>query len=124
MMHLILAEMDARRALIETGLGEPVLFTFEKLRELVAAGEVQVWFGDRSVMMSELQTYHAAKVLQCFMAAGDIDEIEQTMRPAMEAWGREQGCDYATVEASRRGWERALKPHGYGLWSVKLVKAL
>jgi len=118
-----LEEMDRRRALIEEAIAGGLL-VFERLRELVGLGLVQVWFGDRAVMFSEIQSYEAHKAIQCFAAAGCRTEIEDAVRPAIEEWGKSQGCDLALVEASRPGWEKALRPHGYGRWSVTLAKAL
>lgn len=115
-------EMERRRFLIEGGLGP--LHTFDHIRELVETGLVQVWFGERSVMLTERQSYGEIEAIQCFMAAGDQVEIDEVLRPAIEAWGRAEGCDLALVEASRRGWERVLKPAGYEFWSVTLGKKL
>ena len=118
-----LEEMDRRRPLIEEAIAGGLL-VFEKLRELVGLGLVQVWFGDRAVMFSEIQSYDTRKAIQCFAAAGCRTDIEDVVRPAIEEWGKSQGCDLALVEASRPGWEKALRPHGYGRWSVTLAKAL
>lgn len=118
-----LAEMDRRREMIDEATADG-LHRYETLRDLVAKGLVQVWFGDRSVMFSEVQSYDAHMAIQCFAAAGCRAEIEGVVRPAVEAWGKSQGCDLALVEASRPGWEKALKPHGYDRWSVTLAKAL
>ena len=117
-----LEEMDRRRDLIEAGLGP--LHTFENIRSLVARGLVQVWFGDHSVMLTERQSYGEIEAIQCFSASGDQAEIEAVIRPAIEAWGRAQGCNLALVDASRRGWERVLKPAGYEFWSTTLAKVL
>jgi hypothetical protein len=118
-----LEEMDRRRALIDDAISDG-LHSYDTMRDLVGRGLVQVWFGDRSVMFSEIQSYEPRKAIQCFAAAGCRTEIEDIVRPAVEEWGKSQGCDLALVEASRPGWEKALRPHGYGRWSVTLAKAL
>jgi hypothetical protein len=118
-----LQEMDRRRETIEEAIAGGFL-SFSTLRALVGQGLIQIWFGERSVMLSEVQSYDEHKAIQCFAAAGCRTEIEDVIRPAIEEWGRSQGCDLALVEASRAGWEKALRPHGYRRWSVTLAKAL
>lgn len=48
--------------------------------------------------------YPRRKVLNFFLAGGNLAEIE-AMYPPIEAWGREQGCSAASM-TGRAGWER------------------
>jgi hypothetical protein len=118
-----LEEMDRRRPMVEEAI-EGGFLSFPTLRALIGQGLIQIWFGARSIMLSEVQSYDEHKAIQCFAAAGCRTEIEDIIRPAIEEWGRSQGCDLALVEASRPGWEKALRPHGYRRWSVTLAKVL
>lgn len=81
--------------------------SFENIRDLVAEGRLQLWTGPNSVVVTEIVEYPNYRVLVFFLAGGgpnSLPELE-TMYPAIEAWGRAQGCDRAVL-TGRRGWER------------------
>jgi hypothetical protein len=46
-----------------------------------------------------------------------------SMAPGMEAWGRQQGCDFATING-RKGWARVFGKHGWSWADGELRKAL
>ena len=89
------------------------LYTIEHLDRLVTSGRAQPWFGDRSIMITEMRDYPTgAKVIHGLVAAGDLAEIRDVLIPRAEEWAKLGGCVMAIIE-SRPGWARALKASGY-----------
>jgi hypothetical protein len=87
-----------------------------------------VWPGEQAAIVTEFRHFpgpdgRGVKVLHGLVAAGDLEEIVDRLIPAAEAWGRRQGCAFALIE-SRQGWERALRPSGYRIHQVSIVKEL
>ncbi len=87
-------------------------------------GEFQVFRTDDAALVVELRDYPTgAKDVHVIIAAGDVAQIVNDLRPIAEQWGREQGCIAAIVE-SRPGWARHLKPHGYETHQLTVRKEL
>lgn len=85
--------------------------TFEDVQELVATGKAQLWPGNASVGVTEIVAFPRKKTLNCWLAAGDLDELLVMMQYAKE-WGAAQGCDAMTM-SGRMGWQRVLNKHGW-----------
>jgi hypothetical protein len=102
---------------------DPRLFNIEHLDALVAADQVQTWFGKDSAIVTELRTYPTgAKVIHGLVAAGDLDEIMLLIKIA-EEWAESIGCCMAIIE-SRPGWVRKLKASGYAIHQTAVRKDL
>ena len=100
------------------------LCSIEHLRERVAAGQAQTWFGEEAAIVTEIRIYPSgARVIHGLVATGDLHEIVGRLIPLAEAWGRATGCSMAMIE-SREGWARPLRAHGYVTHQVTLRKAL
>lgn len=78
--------------------------TFEDVRDLVEAGRMQFWPGPSSAIVTEVIEYPQHRVLNFFLAGGNLSELEG-MTPEILEWGKAKGCSKA-VFAGRRGWER------------------
>lgn len=87
--------------------------TFADVRDAVHAGQMQFWPGPRSAIITEIVVYPRKKVLNLFLGAGVMEEIE-AMFSGIEAWGASQGCSAASA-TGRHGWERSfmVKTHGW-----------
>jgi hypothetical protein len=72
--------------------------------ELVAAGRLQFWPGERSCIVTELIEYPKYTQLHFFLAGGRLEEL-MAMVPLVEEWGKSRGCTRASL-IGRRGWER------------------
>jgi hypothetical protein len=99
--------------------------SFDDIQAGVAAGHYQFWPGVQSAMITEIIEYPKFKVLHCFLAGGNLAEIE-VMVPVVEEWGREQGCTRAMF-TGRRGWERSFltQPrYGYEPYAISFTKEL
>jgi hypothetical protein len=100
------------------------LFTIEYLDTLIGQMKAQVWYGERSAIVTEIKEYPSgARVIEGVVAAGDLSEIVETLIPKAEEWGRSIGCTLALIQ-SRQGWARALKPAGYSPFQIAVAKQL
>jgi hypothetical protein len=100
------------------------LFTIEYLDTLIGQMKAQVWYGERSAIVTEVKEYPSgARVIEGVVAAGDLTEIVETLIPKAEEWGREIGCTMALIQ-SRPGWARQLKQYGYETHQVSITKEL
>lgn len=100
------------RGLIESALAySGGTHTFEDVAELVATGRAQLWPAPRGVAITEIVLYPRKRVLHCFLAAGELDQILDMIDSAV-AWGRTQNCTSLTL-TGRHGWQRVLDKHGF-----------
>lgn len=84
---------------------------YEDVEKAILEGRMQIWPGKKSAAVTEIIQYARKKVLHIFLAGGDMEELIDMIASA-EAWGRTQGCTALTM-SGRKGWERALAPHGF-----------
>jgi hypothetical protein len=107
-MNLIEANRHHIEAALEYSGGTHV---YEDVEAAILSGRMQLWPGSKSMAVTEIVEYPRKRVLNCFLAAGDMDEIVDMISSAA-AWGRAQGCESLTL-SGRKGWERVLSPHGF-----------
>lgn len=92
-------------------------YGYDDVAQMVMDGSCQAWPGEQSVVITEIMLFPRKKVLNIFLAGGNLNEIE-AMTPLILQWGKEQGCEAATF-TGRRGWARTyLTKQG---WSESLV---
>lgn len=104
--------IDANRHHIEAALAHGgATHTFEDVRDGILTGKMQIWPAQRGMAVTEIIQYPRRKVLHCFLAGGDMDQILDMIESAV-AWGRGQGCDGLTL-SGRLGWDRVLRKHGF-----------
>lgn len=70
----------------------------------VATGDMQRWDGDHSVIVTEVRQAPRRRILNFFLAEGNLVEL-RTMVPPILAWGKEHGCTSASM-VGRFGWQR------------------
>jgi hypothetical protein len=105
--------------------------TVEHLARDVVDGKRQLWLvlddDDRFVafVLTEIQVNDATglKTLVIPSFAGEEGAATVPLIGAIEAWGKEQGCDEVMVWG-RRGWKPALAKEGYSLDLAVFRKAL
>ena len=78
--------------------------TYDDVRELVEQGRLQFWPGVHSAVVTEIIESPRTRLLNIFLAGGNLAEIE-AMAPGILEWGKQQGCSSA-VFTGRKGWER------------------
>lgn len=89
--------------------------TFDDIVKLALVGEVDVYELPNSVIVMELSKYPQFAVYHGFIAAGNLEEILSAHK-MMFREARLRGAKYLSI-AGRRGWEKAMKAHG---WQHKL----
>ena len=97
--------------------------SLDDIKRAIDSGQLTFWAGRNSAVITEIEDYPQHRVLQFYLAGGNLAELE-TMYPAIEKWGREQGCTMAST-AGRPGWERTfLKREGWKPRTVLMTKEL
>lgn len=115
------AQLDRCREWLEPAL-EGGFFSWPDVVSSLHQGRAMLWPGRNSAIVTEDQIYPTGRVMQVWLAGGDMAEILQ-MAPGIEAMARLRGCVAVLVEG-RAGWAKMLAPMGYAPWSVTLQKAL
>ena len=81
-------------------------------------GEMQMWAGDASVIVTQILTYPRLKELCVFLAAGSMEEMVK-LEPVIEGFGKAAGCA-RMVFAGRPGWARTFLTTERG-WVSKMA---
>lgn len=115
------AHFDRLRPLLEDAL-KGGFYTMDDVIVALVENRVQFWPGKNCAVITEIQTYPSDKVVQVWVAGGDLEEIV-SMAPGLEAWARINGCTAVLIEG-RQGWGRVMKDHGYEPFSYTARKAL
>ena len=91
----------------------------EDVLAAVARGETQLWIGRGCVGVTEFINFPAKRVLNVFLAGGDVRELRDELLPGVEAFARGGGasaimfCGRLTAPP-RNGWGRLFpdfQPH-------------
>ena len=79
----------------------------------IGEGRLQLWLGERCAGVTEILTFPRKRMLNLFLAGGDLDEMK-TLQAGLEAFARAHACDGMMfsgrlTRAARRasGWGRA-----------------
>jgi hypothetical protein len=115
--HIAPFREPIERALAE-GYGQ---MNYRDVLEGIARGEYQFWASKDSCVVSTIDVFPRIKQLTVIIGAGDLREIDDVIRPAIEGWARSIGCDTMLI-MGRPGWQRALE--GYRRTAVVLEKKL
>lgn len=122
---VIFSELKRCRPWIEAALERQRLYSFRDVVELVMERRAQLWPGEASAMVTQLEDYpRGRRVIQSWLAGGDLGEIVDRQRPQIEDQARAWGCHAAMIEGGRKGWDRELRGHGYDFCGVTLFKEL
>ena len=91
--------------------------------DAIAEGEMQLWSGGSSVMITKIVDEPRRRDLHFFLVAGDMDEVRSLYSVVLD-WGRAKGCEVATM-AGRPGWERTfLADEGWTKTLIVMEKEL
>ena len=124
MEPIVRAELDRCRPWIEAALARQELFSFGEIEDALEENRAQLWPGARSCFVTRIEDYAEKRVIQTWLAGGDMAELVATQRPVIEQQARDWGCTHAMIEGGRDGWRRVLQPHGYAFAGVVLMKDL
>lgn len=84
---------------------------FEDVVAMIKSGKAQLWQGPKGCAVTEIIVYPRKRVLHCFLAGGEMEQITDMIDSAI-AWGKTQGCTGLTL-SGRIGWSRALEKYGF-----------
>lgn len=101
--------------------------SLEDIYKGLAEGRYQLWGGEKSLIVSEIEEYPKRRICNMFLGSGDLVELDH-MRINIERWARLEGCR-AVRMYGRPGWLRlyrkmGLEHGGYGVQSVTFEKEL
>ena len=106
------SELDRCRPWIEAALEYcNGTHEFEDVCQSVAAGRMQLWPAERGCIVTEIVVYPRKKVLNVFLAGGELDQILD-MYEAVKSWALSHACETATM-TGRFGWKKPLLAEGW-----------
>jgi hypothetical protein len=84
---------------------------FSDIANGVSSGRMQFWPAPRGAAITEILVYPKKKVLNVFLAGGDMAQVLDMIADA-KAWGKCHGCTSISM-TGRKGWARVLNKHGW-----------
>lgn len=94
--------------------------TLSDVESDVAGGRAQLWDGMDLTAVTQVN----GSDLHVWLMGGSLKGLSDILASA-EAWARNIGLSRITVDRARRGWARALQPHGFRTADdVQLAKIL
>jgi len=95
---------------------------FEDVAEAVEEGTMQLWPAPRGCIVTEVLAFPRKKVVNVFLGGGELEQLVD-MHDSIAEWGRQNGCNAATI-AGRPGWQRVYKSRGWSPLHTVLTKEL
>ncbi len=86
--------------------------SLQDVARLIEAGQAHFWPGDGCAVVTEFWTTPRLKALNFWLLGGRLKAL-LALRPHIEAWALEQGCDRAMGGGVHAGWARVLARAGY-----------
>lgn len=77
----------------------------------VAAGRMQAWVRNDSLVVTEIVHYPRVAVANIVIAVGALEDV-MALQPDIEEFARQQGCN-ALRMVGRKGWAAVLPKHGW-----------
>jgi hypothetical protein len=95
--------------------------TLDDVFSAIDHGTMQLWAGEKSVIVTEIQDYPQRRLLCLFLAAGNMKELQE-MLPGVLEWAKASGCSGAFLNG-RLGWMRSfLARENWKVQSVTMAK--
>ncbi len=98
---------------LEQGLGT---HTFDDVAEALAKGEMQIFYNDGAVCITEIKQAPRKRYLSIFLVAGRMQDLTE-LQAKVEQFGRDQGCDFI-AGGGRLGWQKVATPGWKKQWVV------
>lgn len=96
------------------------LLSVDDLRQLAVAGRVQWWGDETTAIATEVLTYPRRRILNCFVAAGDLAGIF-ALQDDVVAFARDNACTHM-VAHGRPAWGRIGRSFGWAPHSIQFVR--
>lgn len=84
----------------------------EDVEQMVSDGMAQVWECSDGAAVTEIIQYPRERWLTIWLTGGNMENLFLTCLPDIEAFARSERCQKVVV-GGRKGWKKALSPHGY-----------
>ena len=97
-------------------------YLWEDVVQNIAEGKMQFWPAPRGCMVTEIVVYPRKKVLNIFLAGGELDQILD-MNDDVREWAKSHGCEAAII-SGRIGWKKPLIPEGWKLMYANFQKEI
>lgn len=98
-------------------------FSLQDIADGVHRGDLQLWPGPNSAVITQIVQYPLKKVIHVFLAGGNMDEVKK-LENNLTVWGKSQGCQAVTL-VGRPGWTKSfLKNIGYKCTQVQMFKEI
>lgn len=88
----------------------------------IMSSKMQLWPAERGCMVTEIVIYPRKKVLNIFLAGGELDQLLD-MNDDVGIWAKSHGCEAATM-SGRLGWKKPLIPEGWKLLYANFQKEI
>ena len=85
--------------------------TPEDLQAAVSEGKMQAWQNGQSVVVTEVLGFPQQRVLNVFLAVGNLDEI-MALTDEVVAFAKQHGCS-RLIMGGRKGWAKVLPKYGW-----------
>lgn len=103
---------------------DPRFYNIAYLDWLIRSDTAQFLAGKSAALVAEIKTFPTGtRAVSFVVAAGDLTELIEVLRPMVEEWGWTNGCTVALIE-SGEVWARIMKKHGYTLFQASIAKDL
>lgn len=90
--------------------------------DAVLRDEARIFANDTGMIVAEVEEYPKGRVLNYWVAAGDMDGVLGLL-PEVAEWGKSEGCSLQRM-AGRRGWKKVLTRLGWDEREVTMHKEL
>lgn len=98
-------------------------YSLPDIERLIAEGHAHFWAGERSAAITQFWWMPRCKVLNMWLAGGDMSELIEKLFPSAQYWAIQQDCSKIML-AGRPGWARVFAPLGFKPLSTILIKDL
>jgi len=101
---------------------DPRTHTIEWLDAQVNSGGIQVWGDQAACILTQNKHFPTGAFEVHVMAAiGSKTQLISVTIKQVERWAKDIGALFVTI-ASRKGWEREMRPYDYEFWQSELRK--
>lgn len=118
------AEWQRCRVWIEAAVNRsPGFETIEDVEDMIASGRYQFWPAKDCAVITRIDEFRRVRALMAVHGGGNLAALRDGLVPELEKWARINGFDYFGGEG-REGWARTLKPKGYHVAFITMLKPL
>ena len=113
---------DKDRALLQPALDYTGTHDIASIERALAAGTMQIWRGEKTVLITEIVQCPLKKLCQVAFIGGELSEVMQ-FDDRIARWAKANGCD-SVWAAGRNGWGPVMKKRGWRQVGVTLERRL